>query len=209
MGAALKRGIEFFEKFPRGKAFYIRDTRSPFPESSRWPETNKVRMQFESMGGRLLFFDKTQAAAWYALALLGYCIKEGDVTITDSSFSTRPARWDEFVAVASEILHKESHEAFRNFDEALIREKTRPDKTGMRPGDLEVADKCFEMLRMTGGMMMITIDKLVENLNGNGFQVDKKQVLSAVSGFPDRFEIVPAKDSAIVLLKKDWLYAQH
>jgi hypothetical protein len=209
VSAALRRGIDFFEKFPDGKAFYIRDMRSPFPESSKWPETNKIRTQFESMGGRIIFFNKQQAAAWYALALLSYSVKEGDIAITDSFYSIRPAKWDEFLSVASQILHKDGHQAFKAFDDELLHEKKTPDKPGLTSDVLEIAFKCAELLRTSGGMMMLTTDRLAKDLNAAGLNVNKDQVLSAVSRFRDRFEIVPSKDRVIVLLKKDWLNAQR
>jgi hypothetical protein len=34
-------------------------------------------------------------------------------------------------------------------------------------------------------------------------------VLSVMTQYPDRFETIHAKDKMIVLLKKDWLYAQR
>jgi hypothetical protein len=56
--------------------------------------------------------------------------------------------------------------------------------------------------------MMMTAARLRENLNTIGFQVNKDQVLSVLSFYQDRFGIIPTKDDMIVLLKKDWLYAQ-
>lgn len=209
VSAALKRGVDFFEKFPRGKAFYVRDARSPFPKSSKWPETNKIREQFEAMGGKLLFFDKQQAASWYALALLSYSIKEGDITITDSFYSTRPAAWDEFLNAVCELLHKEGHRAFENIDDALLHEKKTSSAADLKGDNGDLAGRCVECLKASGGMMMMTIDKLAENLNAAGYHVTKEGVLSAVSGYQDRFETVPSKDGVIVLLKKDWLYAKR
>ncbi|MFO8083525.1 MAG: hypothetical protein R6U27_04300 [Desulfobacterales bacterium] len=209
VSAALKRGVDFFEKFPDGKAIYIRDLRSPFPEGSKWPETNKIRIQFEAMGGSFLFFDKQQVAAWYALALLSYSIKEGDIAITDAYHTIRPATWNEFLSVASQILHKDGHQAFKIFDDELLYEKKGEGADGLTLRAQDIAGKCVELLRASGGMMMLTTDRLAEDLKAGGFDVKRDQVLSAVSCFRDRFEIVPSKDRVIVLLKKDWLYAQR
>jgi len=208
VSASLKRGIDFFKKFPDGRVFYIRDARCPFPDSSKWPETNKIRRQFESAGGKLLFFDRHQAAAWYALALLSYSIKEGDIMITDSYSSARPAKWDEFLAVIGEIIHTKGHQAFENFDDAMIDKNFTTDQSDMSPNDREILGRSVELLKASGGMMMLTGDRLIENLNKIGFQVNKDQVLSVLSFYQDRFEIITTKDDVIVLLKKDWLYAQ-
>jgi hypothetical protein len=209
VSASLKRGIDFFNQFPDGKAFYIRDARCPFPDKSKWRETNKIRKQFESAGGKLLFFDKQQAAAWYALALLSYSIKEGDLTITDSYYSTRPAKWDEFLNMVPEMLQQEGHRAFDSFDNVL-RDKNMPGiKSGLNANDRKIADHSVELLKASGGMMMLTGNRLTENLNTMGIQVDQKQVLSVMTRYSDRFETIRAKDKMIVLLKKDWLYAQR
>ncbi|MCU0614137.1 MAG: hypothetical protein MUD09_03525, partial [Desulfobacterales bacterium] len=208
VSASLKRGLDFFNKFPDGKAFYIRDSRCPFPDSSKWPETNKIRRQFQSAGGKLLFFDKQQAAAWYALALLSYSIKEGDITITDPYSFARPAKWDEFLGVVREILSTEGRRAFETFDDAIMDKNTTKDQSGISSDDQEVADRSVELLKESGGMMMMTAARLRENLNTIGFQVNKDQVLSVLSFYQDRFGIIPTKDDMIVLLKKDWLYAQ-
>jgi len=208
VSASLKRGLDFFKKFPDGRVFYIRDARCPFPDSSKWPETNKIRRQFQSAGGKLLFFDKQQAAAWYALGLLSYSIKEGDITITDPYSSARPAKWDEFLGVVREILSTEGRRAFETFDDAIMDKNTTKDKSGISSDDQEVADRSVELLKESGGMMMMTAARLRENLNTIGFQVNKDQVLSVLSFYQDRFGIIPTKDDMIVLLKKDWLYAQ-
>jgi hypothetical protein len=209
VSASLKRGIDFFNQFPDGKAFYIRDARCPFPDKTKWPETNKIRRQFESAGGKLLFFDKQQAAAWYALALLSYSIKEGDLTVTDSNYSNRPAKWDEFLSVVPEMLQKEGHRTIDGFDNELLVKNMKGIKSNANSNDGKIADHSVELLKASGGMMMLTDERLTENLNKMGLQVDQKQVLSVMARYPDRFETIPAKDKMIVLLKKDWLYAQH
>jgi hypothetical protein len=209
VSASLKRGLDFFNKFPDGKVFYIRDARCPFPGRSKWPETNNIRRQFESAGGKFLFFDKQQAAAWYALALLSYSIKEGDITISDSYSSARPAKWDEFLGVVCDILHQEGYQAFKSFDDSLLDKNMTTAQSGLSANDREIADRSVELLKASGGMMMLTGDRLIENLNTKGFQVNKNQVLSVLSCYRNQFEILPSKDDVIVLLKKDWLYAQR
>jgi hypothetical protein len=209
VSASLKRGIDFFNQFPNGKVFYIRDARCPFPDKTKWPETNKIRRQFESAGGKLLFFDKRQAAAWYALALLSYSIKEGDLTVTDSNYSIRPAKWDEFLRVVPEMLQQEGHRTFDSIDNELVGKNMTGSKSGLNANDRKIADHSVELLKASGGMMMLTDDRLTENLNTMGLQVDQKQVLSVMIRYPERFETIPAKDKMIVLLKKDWLYAQR
>jgi hypothetical protein len=209
VSASLKRGIDFFNQFPSGKAFYIRDSRCPFPDKSKWRETNRIRRQFESAGGKLLFFDKQQAAAWYALALLSYSIKEGDLTITDSYYSTRPAKWEEFLNVVPELLQKEGHWAFESFDNALMNKNKAGIKPDLNGNDREIAEQSVKLLKASGGMMMLTCERLTEKLNTTGLQVDQKKVLEVMLRYQDRFETIPAKDKIILLLKKDWLYAQR
>jgi len=85
---------------------------------------------------------------------------------------------------------------------------TTKDQSGISSDDQEVADRSVELLKESGGMMMMTAARLRENLNTIGFQVNKDQVLSVLSFYQDRFGIIPTKDDMIVLLKKDWLYAQ-
>jgi hypothetical protein len=78
----------------------------------------------------------------------------------------------------------------------------------MSANDREISDRSVDLLKASGGMMMLTGDRLIENLNKIGFQVNKDRVLSVLSFYQDRFEIITTKDDVIVLLKKDWLYAQ-
>ncbi len=118
VGRCLQRGLDFLEKYPDGKAFYIRDARCPFPALPRWPATNRKREKFENSGGTTVFLQKEQAARLYALAFLKYAVKEGDVSVIayNQNRITRSATMadlEEFVRV---WVHGGEDPFFKEFD---------------------------------------------------------------------------------------------
>lgn len=119
VGASLKRGLDFYEKFPSGKALYIRDARCPFPTSSNWPATNEIRRKFEQRGGKLIFLNDKDASGWYALALLSYAVKEGDVTNTDSDAHKGSLSPEDFALFILEMIHGKKYPFFYDLDKAL------------------------------------------------------------------------------------------
>jgi hypothetical protein len=57
-------------------------------------------------------------------------------------------------------------------------------------------------------MMMSTSQKLTESLNQSGVTIDLEEMLTAVSKFKDRFEIIASKDGVLIMVKKSWIHAQ-
>jgi hypothetical protein len=45
-------------------------------------------------------------------------------------------------------------------------------------------------------------------LERKGVEVSVEEMLRILEKFPDRFEILPARDGKLILLKKSWAYAQ-
>ncbi len=107
--ASLKRGVTFLEASPRNKAVYIRDARCPIPPPPRWKTTNDMLTAFKDLGGHIIMLDAEQSAKWYALALLGFAIKSGDVTVIDSDSRSRSVSARELsVYVRERIRGKDS-----------------------------------------------------------------------------------------------------
>ncbi|MDM8550107.1 hypothetical protein QUF72_08525 [Desulfobacterales bacterium HSG2] len=103
--ASVKRGIDFLEKDGNGKAFYIRDARCAIPPPPKWKVTNEMLGKFREIGGKFISLEEAQAARWYALALLNYAVKEGDVTIVEANNRTRPVSQEELAAFVQEKIH--------------------------------------------------------------------------------------------------------
>lgn len=102
--ASIKRGIESLEKND-GKAVYIRDARCAIPSPPKWKTTNEMLDQFKQLGGRIISLADEDAARWYALSLLNYAVKEGDVTVVDENNRTRPVSADELATFVRERIH--------------------------------------------------------------------------------------------------------
>ncbi len=117
--AGLRQGIAFLEKYPAGKAFYIRDERCPFPQPPKWKATNERLEEFRARGGHVLFLDREHAARWYALALLRYAVKEGDVTIEDPVYGAKSVSMDDLAAFAGRVLHGEADFGFEGVSSVL------------------------------------------------------------------------------------------
>lgn len=118
--ASLKRGIDFLENNGRGRAFYIRDSRCTIPEPPKWKTTNEMLDQFKGLGGDMFSLDEEQAARWYALSLLNYAVKEGDVTVVDENNRTRPVTEEELAAFVMERIHSaDVSSGFQNIGEVL------------------------------------------------------------------------------------------
>lgn len=96
ISASLGRGIDFLEAHPSNTAVYMRDARCPFPSPPHWKTTNDKLQRFKALGGHVIFLDREHAAKWYALALLSYAVREGDVTRVTAEHQIRPILHDEF-----------------------------------------------------------------------------------------------------------------
>ncbi len=104
--AGLKRGVAFLEASPLNKAVYIRDARCPIPPPPQWKATNDMLAEFKNLGGLCLTLDAEQSARWYALALLGFAIKSGDVTVIDADSRSRSVSAEELAAYIRERIRR-------------------------------------------------------------------------------------------------------
>jgi len=104
--ASLKRGVAFLEASPRNKAVYIRDARCPIPPPPQWKATNDMLAEFKNIGGIFIQLDAEQSARWYALALLGFAIKSGDVTLIDADSHSRSVSVYELAAYIRERIRR-------------------------------------------------------------------------------------------------------
>jgi len=118
--ASIKRGIDFLEECNTGKAVYIRDVRYAIPRPPKWKATNDMLDHFKELGGHVILLDKEDAIKWYALALLNYAVKEGDVTIADGNHHTRPVSSQELAVFVQERIHNsKSHSGLQRIGEIL------------------------------------------------------------------------------------------
>ncbi|MDM8522670.1 hypothetical protein QUF80_04790 [Desulfococcaceae bacterium HSG8] len=215
VGASLKRGSDFLGKNNEGKAIYIRDQRCVIPSLPKWEGTNDKLRNFENLGGSAVLLDNKQAARCYALALLSYAVKEGDITVTDANNQMRPVSAEEFSCFIQEKIHGDTYRTFQNFDKIIAESSSdgtippSPDPPPPPVADDElVAEKAVEILRSTPGMMMMASQNLADSLNQSGITIDLEEMLMIISKFKDRFEVIPSKDGVLIMLKKEWLYAQ-
>ncbi|KPA18684.1 hypothetical protein MHK_001106 [Candidatus Magnetomorum sp. HK-1] len=101
------------------KVLYIRDARCSFPPPPKWKETNNKLQRFKRLGGHAIFLGLDNAAWWYALALLSYEVKEGDITVIDTELQTRPVTWKEFENFVRQHIGGVNYHAFQNLEAAL------------------------------------------------------------------------------------------
>ncbi len=207
--ASISRGLDFFEKFPSGRAFYIRDGRCPIPSPPRWPTTNKVREQFEAHGGQMIVLDTHQAARWYALALFSYAMKEGEVTVMDSGDREQSVSEQGFAEFVREKIHGCDDPAFQKLAEMLIHEEPRlppaPSPPSFPPE--VIAEKITEILRPLP-MMTASAQTVAASLDTPERSAAPEDILTIISQFQDRFVVFPSKDGEVIMLKKDWVHAQ-
>ncbi|MDM8550099.1 hypothetical protein QUF72_08485 [Desulfobacterales bacterium HSG2] len=197
----LKAGIDFFSKFPSGKAFYIRDARSPFP-SLRWSEANEMLEEFRKRGGHVIFLDDKQAARWYALALLNYAVNEGDVTIMDADNQMKFVSSEAFASFIREKIHGKAYPVFQDFDKALelapIGGSTEPPA---QLSDEDIVKSASDTLELVP-MMILNSQMLAKSLNQSGIAIDLEGMLRVIGRFKDRFEVIPSADGVLIRLKK-------
>jgi len=117
--ASLKRGIDFLENDPSGRAFYIRDRRCEIPPPPQWASTNEMFMHFHRLGGNVLLLDQMQAARWYTLALLNYAVKEGEVTTSDNELQSRAVTVEELSSFIKTSVHEQTFSGFWKIGERL------------------------------------------------------------------------------------------
>jgi len=117
--ASLKRGGDFLEENGNGKAFYIRDARCGIPAPPKWKVTNELFERFRSLGGHVLFLDSERSAMWYALALLNYAVKEGDVTVISADNRPRSVSTEELAVFVQQNIHGKNYPGFQALDEMM------------------------------------------------------------------------------------------
>jgi len=84
---------------------YVRDSRCVIPPPPQWKATNDMLARLRELGGNIIFLDKEESAQWYALALLNYAVKEGDITIIDSANNTRSVSSEEMALFVKEKIN--------------------------------------------------------------------------------------------------------
>jgi Cdc6-like AAA superfamily ATPase len=151
VGACLLKGIEFLKSHPSGKAFYIRDARCPIPPPPQWKATNEKLQLFKDLGGHVIILDPEQAARWYALALLSYAVKEGDITLIGLDNRIKSITSEEFATFIGEKLQGQKHSGFQNIEEALGAspgEKSETPRSSLRdPNTKETTEEAEQGLR--------------------------------------------------------------
>ncbi|MDM8537714.1 ATP-binding protein [Desulfobacterales bacterium HSG17] len=110
--ASLKRGIDFLKENSSSKAIYIRDSRCEIPAPPAWKATNEMLDEFRQLGGHDIFLDKDQTARWYALALLNYAVKEGDISVQEGDKDHRPVSFEELTKFIREYFHVKEYSGF-------------------------------------------------------------------------------------------------
>ncbi|GHS94200.1 hypothetical protein AGMMS50276_06300 [Synergistales bacterium] len=99
--AALRRGVQFLEKYPDGICAYITDERCQFKGVDAWPTVHAELEKFRRLGGNVFFLDGEQCANWYALAALRSRVENGDVTYL-SNGGERNARMEDLALYLKE-----------------------------------------------------------------------------------------------------------
>ena len=206
--AAISRGLDFFEKFPSGRAFYIRDGRCPIPSPPRWPATNKVREQFEARGGQIIVLDTQQAARWYALALFSYAVKEGEVSLMGTGGREQPVSEQGLSEFVRKKIHGGKDAAFQIFGDILRDQAPNPKPApSPSPHPEVIAEKITEILRPLP-MMTASVQTVAASLDTPERSAAPEDILTIISQFQDRFVVFPSKDGEVIMLKKDWVHAQ-
>ena len=119
VSASLSRGIDCLQAEPSSRVVYIRDARCPFPP--HWKATNEKLQRFKALGGHVIVLDQMQAATWYALTLLSYAVREGDITLVTAEQQIRPVSHEEFAAFIQHVFDGDAASAFRDVEAALGR----------------------------------------------------------------------------------------
>jgi hypothetical protein len=116
VGASLARGCDVIETQAASLVIYLREARCAFPPPSQWPATNEKLQQFRALGGQVIFLERERAARWYALALLSYAVREGDVTLITAAHEVRPVSPDEFAAFIRHAFYGDLSLAFQDIE---------------------------------------------------------------------------------------------
>lgn len=213
VGASLKAGVAFLEHDPSARAVYVRDPRSPIPPPPRWQATNALLEKFQQRGGSVLDLSEQDAARWYALALLSYAVIEGDVTVIGANDRVRPISPEELGEFIQARLHDGRSAAFERLDRCVVgdlrcrRHQPAPEEASSSHAMEDLALRMVALLRPVP-MMMMHSATLAEALSQSLGAVSVDEMLSVVSRCTDRFTTIQSKNGVLVMVKKDWVYAQ-
>jgi hypothetical protein len=100
-----------------GLVVYVRDARCPLPP--QWKTTHEKLQRFKALGGQVIVLDHERAARWYALALLSYAVREGDITLITAEQQLRAISPDEFAAFIQQAFDGDTGSAFGEIETLL------------------------------------------------------------------------------------------
>ena len=109
-GAAIKAGKRILEQNSDAKVVYIREYRTPIPK--KWKITRYKLELYQQQGGKYLELNQEQSAGLYALALLSYAVKEGDITVEDTEKGFRAVTEEEFRRYLGRELQAKTYDFF-------------------------------------------------------------------------------------------------
>jgi len=209
VGASIKRGINFLDKNPQACALYFRDERCLLP--SRWKSTNAALAQFKNQGGHVLILDRNEAAQCFAITLMNYAIKEGDVSVETQDTDMRKASIEEFLHFLHENILNEPFTLFKKMADILnLRKKIVINGTvdpTPKPKNQAILNKTIECLRPQP-MMMASTENILAYLSANDIQTNIDDLMRLIKRFNDRFVIHRSKTETIIMIKKEWMNAQ-
>jgi len=208
VGASIKRGIDFLNTHPASCAMYFRDERCLLP--SRWKSTNDRLNQFKNQGGHVLILDRNEAAQCFAITLMSYAIKEGDISIeTQADLDMRKASIDDFLHFLHEYIFREPFTLFKKIADILkLRKRITPESLmDQKSKNKMILNKTIECLRPQP-MMMASTDNILTFLSNNAIQTHINELMPLIRRFNDRFVIHQSKTETIVMIKKEWINAQ-
>ncbi|WP_446009525.1 hypothetical protein [Candidatus Electrothrix sp.] len=198
VGASLRNGIAFMKKHGTNRALFIRDMRCPFPELPKWPSTNQQLQALEDAGGFRISLDKEAAAHWYALALLKFDIRAGDVCLNDGTSITI----DQFNAFIRDRLNGNDYPAFAQLDDYL-KAIPAPDENTDKP---PVESPAKDIVWMAGQVLkqvpvrMLKADLLVDKLSEK-HPISTDNLLLLLEDHHEQFTLIRAMDHTIIKLK--------
>jgi hypothetical protein len=117
VSASLTRGIDCLGPEASGLVVYVRDARCPLPP--QWKTTHEKLQRFKALGGQVIVLDRERAARWYALALLSYAVREGDITLITAEQQLRAISQDEFAAFIQQAFGGDTEFAFGEIETRL------------------------------------------------------------------------------------------
>ena len=209
VGASLKRGVDSIKNNPDAYVLYIRDERCLLP--AKWKSTNAVLNQFKKLGGHFLMLDRNEAAQCYAIALMNYAIKEGDISVETSAFDMEKASIESFLHFLHEYIGHEPFSLFKKIADILqLRKKKVPGGGGGGNGRKQnqiIMNKTLECLRPQP-MMMASTGHILDYLTADNIKTSQDEMMRVIKRFGDRFVIHQSKTDTIVMIKKEWINAQ-